>query len=181
MPRKCWPNIVPNLSFSQQTQGTPEERKEQEKYQDKWDSHERSETDDVLPGHGKIWSWSEPTLALKTHSRLLLRLLSGWHGRRKPWRFRFLLLSPITSSGGSFKQSFGAPRLYHYPLDWFINRQARTRILQPVYDRQLNVWRLATKTNFKEDREEPIQADVRLDVAREDTKRRTEARVKKYS
>jgi hypothetical protein len=37
------------------------------------------------------------------------------------------------------------------------------------------------KTNFKEDGEEPIQAEVRVDVAREDAKRRMEARVKNYS
>ena len=36
------------------------------------------------------------------------------------------------------------------------------------------------KTNFKEDGEEPIQAEVRVDVAREYSKRRMETRVKNY-
>jgi hypothetical protein len=37
------------------------------------------------------------------------------------------------------------------------------------------------KTNFKEDGEEPIQAEVRIDVAREDAQRKMDAGVKNYS
>jgi hypothetical protein len=37
------------------------------------------------------------------------------------------------------------------------------------------------KTNFKEDCEEPIQAEVRIDVAREDARRKLEAGIKNYS
>ena len=53
--------------------------------------------------------------------------------------------------------------------------------LQSINDRQINLGRMAEKSNFKEDGESPIQATVRLKVSRSDAKKIMENKIKNYS